>query len=83
MSIDFPPEITNSMNYASKPSMLNQPSKFTQLRGLLKSPDTRFIMEAHSALSAKIAEEAGFEGIWASGLSMSAAVGLRDNNELS
>lgn len=70
------------MNYAST-HMLQQPSKFTQLRTLLKSPDLRFIMEAHSALSAKIVEEAGFEGIWASGLSMSAALGVRDNNELS
>ena len=70
------------MNFAST-HMLQQPSKFTQLRTLLKSPDLRFIMEAHSALSAKIVEEAGFEGIWASGLSMSAALGVRDNNELS
>jgi phosphoenolpyruvate phosphomutase len=28
-------------------------------------------------------EEAGFKGIWASGLSMSAALGVRDNNEAS
>lgn len=40
-------------------------------------------MEAHSGLSAKIAQEAGFKGIWASGLSMSAAMGVRDNNEAS
>jgi phosphoenolpyruvate phosphomutase len=40
-------------------------------------------MEAHSGLSAKIVEEAGFEGIWASGLALSAAMGLRDNNEAS
>jgi len=29
-------------------------------------------MEAHSGLSALIAEEAGFKGVWASGLSISA-----------
>lgn len=40
-------------------------------------------MEAHSGLSAKIVEEAGFSGIWASGLSISASLGLRDNNEAS
>ena len=58
-------------------------SKFTRLRRLLARPELAFLMEAHSGLSAKIVEEAGFEGIWASGLSMSASLGVRDNNELS
>ena len=58
-------------------------SKAAQLRGLLHAPALSFIMEAHNGLSAKIVEEAGFEGIWASGLSMSAALGVRDNNEAS
>ena len=58
-------------------------SKATRLRGLLHAPALSFIMEAHNGLSAKIVEEAGFEGIWASGLSMSAALGVRDNNEAS
>ncbi len=40
-------------------------------------------MEAHNGLSARIVEEAGFKGIWASGLSISAALGVRDNNEAS
>lgn len=40
-------------------------------------------MEAHNGLSAKIVEEAGFKGIWASGLSISAAMGVRDSNEAS
>lgn len=40
-------------------------------------------MEAHNGLSAKIVEEAGFEAIWGSGLTISAAFGVRDNNELS
>lgn len=40
-------------------------------------------MEAHDGLSAKIVEEAGFDGIWASGLTISAALGVRDNNEAS
>jgi phosphoenolpyruvate phosphomutase len=57
--------------------------KTTKLRELLTSPDLSFIMEAHNGLSAKIVEEAGFKGIWGSGLSMSAALGCRDNNEAS
>ena len=40
-------------------------------------------MEAHNGLSARIVEETGFRGIWASGLSISAALGVRDNNEAS
>jgi phosphoenolpyruvate phosphomutase len=40
-------------------------------------------MEAHNGVSARIAEEAGFAGIWASGLTLSAQFGVRDNNEAS
>src|SRR5688572_27372476 len=40
-------------------------------------------MEAHSGLSAKLAAEAGFEALWGSGLAISAALGVRDNNEAS
>ncbi|WP_439815899.1 phosphoenolpyruvate mutase [Zavarzinia sp. CC-PAN008] len=58
-------------------------SRPAALRRLLTQADLAFIMEAHSGLSAKIVEEAGFAGIWASGLSMSAMLGLRDNNEAS
>ena len=58
-------------------------SKAARLRALLHAPALSFIMEAHNGLSAKIVEEAGFEGIWASGLSMSAALGVRDSNEAS
>lgn len=57
--------------------------KTTQFKRLLGSSSTEFILEAHSGLSAKIVEEAGFKGIWASGLSMSAAWGVRDSNEAS
>ncbi|HBI04381.1 MAG TPA: phosphoenolpyruvate mutase [Paenibacillaceae bacterium] len=57
--------------------------KTTQLRNLISSQNTEYLMEAHHALSAKIVEEAGFKGIWASGLSISAALGVRDNNEAS
>jgi phosphoenolpyruvate phosphomutase len=57
--------------------------KTTQFKNMLHSPTTEFIMEAHSGLSAKIVQEAGFKGIWASGLCMSAVMGVRDNNEAS
>ncbi|MEJ8568506.1 phosphoenolpyruvate mutase [Elongatibacter sediminis] len=58
-------------------------SKTTQLRHLLSSDGTEFIMEAHNGLSARIVEETGFKGIWASGLALSAQHAVRDNNELS
>ncbi len=40
-------------------------------------------MEAHDGISARIVEEAGFKGVWGSGLCISAAMGVRDNNEAS
>ena len=55
----------------------------TQLRRLVTRPEIAFLTEAHDGLSARIGEEAGFEGIWASGLTLSASFGVRDNNELS
>ena len=54
-----------------------------QFRKLLTSDQLEFICEAHNGLSAKIVQEAGFKGIWASGLSISAQFGVRDNNEAS
>lgn len=57
--------------------------KTTQLRKMLQSSELEFLMEAHNGISAKIAEEAGFKGIWGSGLSISASLGVRDNNEAS
>ena len=50
---------------------------------MLHSPQLEFLMEAHNGLSARIVREAGFSGIWASGLSISAQFGVRDNNEAS
>jgi phosphoenolpyruvate phosphomutase len=57
--------------------------KTTQLRNLLRSPQLEFLMEAHNGLSAKIVQEAGFQGIWGSGLAISASLGVRDSNEAS
>ena len=53
------------------------------LKKLLQTRQPEFILEAHSGLSAKIVEEAGFKGIWGSGLAISASLGVRDNNEAS
>ncbi len=58
-------------------------SRAAKLRAMLNSAQTEFIMEAHNGISARIVEEAGFAGIWASGLAMSAQFGVRDNNEAS
>ncbi|MBI4318533.1 MAG: phosphoenolpyruvate mutase [Chloroflexi bacterium] len=60
-----------------------QISKTKQFRKLLHSSQVEFLLEAHNGLSARIVEEAGFKGIWASGLAISAALGVRDNNEAS
>ena len=57
--------------------------KATQFRQMLQSDELEFILEAHNGLSAKIVEEAGFKGIWGSGLAISASLGVRDNNEAS
>lgn len=57
--------------------------KTTQLKKMLQSDRLEFILEAHNGLSAKIVEEAGFKGIWGSGLTLSASLGVRDNNEAS
>src|SRR5260370_23463521 len=46
-------------------------------------PDLSFLMEEHDALWAKVVEEAGFPAIGASGLAISAGLGVRDNNEAS
>ncbi len=59
------------------------PSRSAKLRAMLQSPELEFLMEAHNGLSARIVREAGFGGIWASGLSISAQFGVRDNNEAS
>ena len=57
--------------------------KTTQLKNMLSSGQTEFILEAHNGLSARIVEETGFKGIWGSGLALSAQHAVRDNNELS
>ncbi len=53
------------------------------LRDLICSSDLSFLMEAHDGLSAAIAKQVGFKGLWASGLSISSALGYRDASEAS
>jgi len=58
-------------------------TRSAKLRQMLLSDQLEFLLEAHNGLSARIVREAGFGGIWASGLSISAQLGVRDNNEAS
>lgn len=57
--------------------------KTRALRHLIERRELGFLMEAHNGLSAKVVEEAGFDGIWASSFAISAALGVRDANEAS
>ncbi len=58
-------------------------TKAQKLRELMFSKDCTVLMEAHNGLTTRLVEEAGFEAIWGSGLSISAALGVRDSNEAS
>ncbi len=57
--------------------------KCSALKAMLQSIEMAVIMEAHNGLSARIVEQTGFQGIWASGLSIATSMGVRDSNELS
>ena len=61
----------------------DDPKKTTQFRRLLEGDELEFLIEAHNGITAKIGEEAGFKGLWAGGLCMSAQYGVRDSNEAS
>lgn len=58
------------------------PSVTTRLRQLLRRPGPALVLGAHDALSAKLAEEAGFDAVWASGFGISAVNALPDANIL-
>ncbi len=53
------------------------------LRELLNDSKLELMLEAHNGLSARVVEEANYAAIWASGLSISSSMGLRDCNEAS
>ncbi len=61
----------------------NKLSKAQLLKKEINSKELSFLMEAHNGLTAKIVEQSGFKGIWASGLSIATALGVRDSNEAS
>ena len=63
--------------------MDQNPTRAARLKTLLTTDRVSVLMEAHNGLSARLASEAGFEGLWASGLAISAALGVRDSNEAS
>jgi phosphoenolpyruvate phosphomutase len=79
MNLSVRPPKTASSNSGKTPTL----SRAAKLRQMLHSAELEFLMEAHNGLSARIVREAGFKGIWASGLSISAQFGVRDNNEAS
>ncbi|MCL4380220.1 phosphoenolpyruvate mutase [Candidatus Dependentiae bacterium] len=58
-------------------------TKTQQFKALLLSDQLEFLLEAHNGISAKIVQHAGFKGIWASSLTLSASWCVRDSNELS
>lgn len=54
-----------------------------RLRDKTEGGRLAIVMAAHNPLSARLAEEAGFDGIWASGFELSAAYGVPDASLLS
>ena len=54
-----------------------------KLRDLVAHGNLASVMSAHNPLSARLAELAGFGGIWASGFELSAAYGVPDASLLS
>jgi phosphoenolpyruvate phosphomutase len=75
--------LRSSVGQSQKSAKSTTQTRSAKLRQMLHSAELEFLMEAHNGLSARIVREAGFKGIWASGLTISAQFGVRDNNEAS
>jgi phosphonopyruvate hydrolase len=58
-------------------------NKAKNLRKLFKKKQLTVIMGAHNGLGAKLVERAGFDGVWASGLEISASYGTPDASLIS
>ena len=58
-------------------------NKTTQLRKLFAQKELTVIVGAHNGLTAKLVEKAGFDGVWASGLEVSASYGIPDASLIS
>ncbi|MBI4574740.1 MAG: isocitrate lyase/phosphoenolpyruvate mutase family protein [Planctomycetes bacterium] len=56
--------------------------KAAALRALLAGPGAAVAAGAHDGLGARLAEEAGFDAVWASGFELSASRGVPDANVL-
>jgi phosphoenolpyruvate phosphomutase len=54
----------------------------TRLRLALKRPAPALLLEAHNAVSARIASEAGADALWASSLTLSCSFGYPDDESL-
>ena len=78
--VPMPPAVAEASDPSNDERRRSKASRFRQL---LTEPELDFIMEAHDGVSARIVEEAGFPAIWASGLTISTALGVRDRNEAS
>ncbi|GAB2952312.1 phosphoenolpyruvate mutase [Hafnia psychrotolerans] len=64
-----------------KQQLKSKKDKDSQLKKAILSSEITFAMEAHDAISALISQRAGFEILWASGLTISTSLGYRDANE--
>ena len=58
-------------------------NKSTKLRELFAKKDLIRVVGAHEGLSAKLVELGGFDGVWASGLEISASYGIPDASLIS
>ncbi len=58
-------------------------NKANKLRELLATNKLTKIVGAHNGVSAKLVERAGFDGVWASGLEISASYGIPDASLIS
>ena len=58
-------------------------NKAKELRKLFKEKKLTVLMGAHNGLGAKLVQRAGFDGVWASGLEISASYGIPDASLIS
>jgi cytidyltransferase-like protein len=68
--------------YMSTTSLLKEIRESKKLKNLLKEKKKITLVSAGDAISAKLIEEAEFDGIWVSGFEASARLGLADNGSI-
>src|SRR5258707_11085913 len=69
---------TPSSTRRTEPRGRIEVSQGKRLRAAIEAKGLVHVMATHSPLSARLAEEAGFDGLWASGFELSALYGLAD-----